>query len=254
MIMEHVQKMFLVPQQELDKLKQNASAAPLDMPIRKAAENELDSDIQKLLATPSVDMYEKAKMYSNILRRYLTFVKQGNSEKNLLTLSLPDEKNPEPANSDAEGVHIQTVSDEDHVLTSILKHMPTKCKKNAEHILDVLSKSKDRVSWSPNGEMIVHGSVVSGSNMFDLLKNVTASYRVNEDKRPIGWRQFLKQMALMNIPLTAVPNSEVRQSIELFKRGDLPQSGRKRRVSVEMSTPKRGRDMSRRRDRPWLTY
>lgn len=36
-------------------------------------------------------MYEKAKKYSAILQRYRSLVKQGMSEKNVLTLSLPSE-------------------------------------------------------------------------------------------------------------------------------------------------------------------
>ena len=83
--MDHVQKMFLVPQHELDKLKHQSHTQSLDTPIRNIAENELDGEIQKLLATPGMDIHEKAKKYSGVLQRYLSFVRQGANEKNFLT-------------------------------------------------------------------------------------------------------------------------------------------------------------------------
>ena len=271
--MEHAQKMYLVPQHELDRIKHQTSASSLDKPIRKVVENELDVEIQDLLNTPSIDMHEKAKKYSGILHRYLAFVRQGTNEKNTLTLSLPADTHTAADTTQAENVHVHTESDGDPVMMDILKHMPAKNKRNAEHILDVMAKTKDKVSWSPHGELIIEGSVVPGSNVYDLLKNVTSSYRTNEAKRPRGWHQFLKQMALLNIPLSVVPNTTVKQSIEVLKRSDLPPTRRAADIDEEMYTPSRPRGMSNirlaeemrtpsrprgmsniRRSRAWISY
>ena len=254
--MEHVQKMFLVPQQELDKLKQNASALPLDTPIRKIAESTLDSDIQKLLSTPSIDMHEKAKMYSNILQRYLSFVKQGTSEKNVLTLSLPGDNPPGTGNTDFETVQTQSNDGGDTVIADILKHMPAKNKKNATHIVDTISKSKDKLTWTPRGELVIDGSIVHGSHVYDLLKNVTSTYRVDDAKRPLGWLQFLEKLAIMNVPLSAVPNGEVKQAIVSIKRSGVSQPRKSNERSDVLATPKRsrGRSRTRRMLKPWLTY
>ena len=53
--------------------------------------------------------------------------------------------------------------------------------------------------------------------MFDLLKNVTATHHVDESVRPQGWNVFLKFLASNNIPLSAIPNKQLRQTVDMYK-------------------------------------
>lgn len=89
--MEHAEKMYLVPRHQLDELK--SENAPEN--IQQVVENDLDTSVRNILLRTDLDQYEKAKLYSNILTRFLAVVRQGDRESNVLTLSLP-----QPATAD----------------------------------------------------------------------------------------------------------------------------------------------------------
>ena len=88
--MENTQKMFLVPQHQLDALKQPHQYDQNNKSIRQTAQNELDKAMTDVLNLPDTDVYEKAKKYAVILQRYLVLTKQNKLEKNVLTLSIPN--------------------------------------------------------------------------------------------------------------------------------------------------------------------
>ena len=71
--MEHTQKMFLIPHQQLELLKQQQQQQhPMQNPsIRQEAANELDKSMIDVLNQDDTDLYEKAKKYARILQRYL---------------------------------------------------------------------------------------------------------------------------------------------------------------------------------------
>ena len=70
--MEYAEKMFLVPQHQLDKLKSENSRGT----IRQIVENDLDVSIRNILGRNGLDAHEKAKLYAAVLQRYLTIVNQ----------------------------------------------------------------------------------------------------------------------------------------------------------------------------------
>ena len=53
--------------------------------------------------------------------------------------------------------------------------------------------------------------------MYDLLKNVIASYHVLDSDRPPGWNAFLKSLASNNVPSTSIPSKQLRQLVDLYK-------------------------------------
>jgi hypothetical protein len=176
--MDHTHKMYLVPQHQLDALKHTQ---PRDS-VRQTAENELDKAIAMVLNTPDTDLYEKA-VHTPMSARH----------------GVDDD--------DGTG---------DHIYKDIMKHIPVRSKSNTRHILDSLKKSKN-VSWTDKGEIILQGETIKGSHMFDLLKNVTAPYHVVESVRPQGWNVFLKSLASNNIPLSSIPNKQLRQTVNMYK-------------------------------------
>ena len=196
----------MVPQRELDRIKSQQHHNTMQQPIRSVAERGLDSEIQVLLNTPNIDDHSKAKKYASILQRYLSFVRQGDREQNMLTLSLP-------SSDKADTPSDKTDSTDNFLVSDIMKHMPVRNKKNALHIVDTLSKARDDITWTDHGEIVIDGESVRGSNVFDLLKNITASHRVSENNRPIGWNKFLKKVAKLNIPLSVIPNSLVKDRV-----------------------------------------
>ena len=234
----------MVPQQELDRLRHTTQATPpLDTPIRTTAENELDSDIQRLLLTPYKDIHEKAKKYSSILQRYLSFVRQGANEKNILTLSLP----PDSASNPAEAAVSRNVNSTDSVVSDIMKHMSQRNRNNALHIVDALSKFKEHISWNTDGQLIIDGGTVAGTHIYDLLKNITAPHRISDANRPIGWHKFLSKIATLNIPLSGIPNSDVKRFITDMRHDETPQEVHDRQGNIEASGGRTGRRRERAR-------
>ena len=62
--MDYAEKLYLVPQRQLDRLKNNETPIPL----RQAVENELDTSINNVLSRTDLDQHEKAKLYTGYCR------------------------------------------------------------------------------------------------------------------------------------------------------------------------------------------
>lgn len=223
--------MFLVPQHQLDMLKQQQQQQQQQQQyqdqntasIRQVVQNDLDRAMSDILKLPDTDVYEKAKKYSQVLQRYLALVRQGEREKTVLTLSMPDteirpeDRRPDDDDDDDDG------HKKDTVLEGVLKHIPKRSQRNAEYILDAITRSKHVLSWTDNAEIVVNGRPLHGTHLYDLVKSVTASHNISDISRPLGWDVFLKTLAHLNIPLMAIPNKQVRGDIAEYKRiGDAP--------------------------------
>ena len=239
--MEHTHKMYLVPQHQLDALKQ---PYPRES-VRQTAENALDKAIEEVLNTPDTDLYEKAKRYGSVLQRYLSLVKQGQREQGELTLSLAEDgSKSQPRDADEGG----NASAGDSVFEEVMRHIPTKSKRNAGHIMESLKKSKN-VSWTDRGELVLKGETIKGSHMYDLLKNVTSSYRVLDSDRPPGWIAFLQVLAHINVPSTSIPSKRLRQLVDMYKHA--PPSDSVNAID-EYESHHSGSNKRRRRERPDL--
>ena len=118
--MEYAEKMYLVRQQQLDSLKHNETAPNL----RQSAENDLDTAIKNVLSRTDMEQHEKAKLYTALLQRYLSLVKQGALETNTSKLSLPQD----PVNTGLVTPLITPVTnsglDDDPKIVAILKNIP----------------------------------------------------------------------------------------------------------------------------------
>lgn len=208
--LKYAEKMYLVPQHQLDKIK---PTTPRES-IQHAVESDLDTTIRNILYRTDIDPHEKAKLYTAVLQRYLTITKQGDMDATTLKLSLPqhdhtDKEDPQKT------ITIGAV--EDLIVDDILKNIPQRNEKNVRYILDKMSKSKDHASWSESGEFMFKGKTIPGSHMLDLVKSITAPQKIADDRRPIGWYEFLEAFADLNIPYSMVPNHGVRHTINSFK-------------------------------------
>lgn len=210
--MEHTQKMYLVPQHQIESLKQlhqqphQPSHTP-NVSLRQSSLNALDQAMSDILKQPDINVYEKAKKYSSILQRYLAMVKQDEREKTVITLSLPENDSKDE------------IAENDIIRTEVLKHMPKRNKRNAEYIMDALARNNNQISWTDQGEIVVENKNVTGSHLYDLLKSVTTHNNVLDSSRPTGWNVFLKTLANLNVPLSAIPNTSVHRAIAAFKTG-----------------------------------
>ncbi len=148
--MEYAEKMYLVPQHQLDK----ARTENVRETIQQSVENDLDVAMRNILLRTDLNPYEKAKLYTNTLSRFLTIVKQGDRESGVLTQSLPD-----PTHKD-EVPTVASVKDdgaEEHVVDEVLKNVPSRSVKNSRYILDKMSKAKGTKRVERIGGVCVQG-------------------------------------------------------------------------------------------------
>ena len=182
--MDNAEKMYLVPQRQLDRLRGNDNTTPL--PIRQTVENDLDVSIKNILSRDDLDPHEKAKQYTLLLHRYLSLIKRGDLDTNLLTLTVPTPSVNTVNQSLASTQTIAVGLESDNMSTEILKNVPSRNRKNVHYILDKMFQSKYIASWNESAKFISNGSVIRGSHIFDLVKSVTASHMVDARRRPLG--------------------------------------------------------------------
>nr|DAC81257.1 TPA_asm: acintoc2 [Astyanax tetra cavefish adintovirus] len=211
--METADKMYLVPQHQLNRLKAITSDTEN---VRKTVENDLDETMRHILSRSDLTPYEKAKLYASSLQRFLSLVKQGDEQKSQLTLSLPVETENNPVTDVTRDHH----SSEDDVVKEVVGNVAARTRKNASYIMEKISKSSDVASWNDKGEFIFKGKTIKGSHMLDLVKNLTAPQKVSDDRRPLGWSEMLQAVAGLNMPFSAIPNVGVRRKISDIKKSE----------------------------------
>lgn len=207
--MEYAEKLFLVPQNQIDKLKMSNTRES----IQQTVEDDLDLAIRNILNKDNLAAHEKAKLYTSVLQRFLTVVKQGDRASNTLTLAFPP---PDASHKESFGPPVEDGGGDD-LIADVLKNVPLKSVKNARYIMDKMSKAKEVSSWNDSGEFVFKGVTIQGSHVLDLVKSITSPHKIRNDRRPHGWTEFLQAIAVLNIPYSTVPNHTVRHVISSFK-------------------------------------
>lgn len=94
----------------------------------------------------------------------------------------------------------------------ILSTVPLKIKSRAKALLDLLSNTD--ISWNNNGECVINGHCIQGSNICDLVKCVLLNYKTFQPK---GYNEFIQALASNNVPETLVMNIRCRRDIQDLK-------------------------------------
>ncbi len=132
--MEYAEKHYVIPQNQMNKLR----AGNARETIQEVVENNLDVAIRNILQRSDLDTYGKAKLYSNVLQRFLTIVKQGDLASDTLTLTLPkpdgdgsgtNVNDPIPASNNVVDVQDQIV---DEILHNVPQRSFKKCQIHLE--------------------------------------------------------------------------------------------------------------------------
>lgn len=162
--METAEKMYLVPQHQIDKLRNITMEKET---IRKTVENNLDDAIRGILSRTDLNEYDKVKLYASVLQNFLNLVKVGEQETAQLTLSLPkiSESKTEAA---------VTEPPKDEIVQEVLANISARNKRNASYLMEKLLKAG--AAWNDSGEFIFKGNTIKGSHIVDLLKNLTAPH------------------------------------------------------------------------------
>ncbi len=146
--MEYAEKHYVIPQNQLNKLR----AGGVRETIQQTVEYDLDVAIRNILQRTDLDPHGKVKLYSNVLQRFLTIVKQGDLESGTLTLTIPKQDADAPAVTPVTApVNPSSNNDygEDQIVSEILNNVPQRSLKNVKYILDKMSNAGDHVTLRP---------------------------------------------------------------------------------------------------------
>jgi hypothetical protein len=180
--MEFAKKMVLVEPRQIEKWKENMQDKTL---------SKLDGEIYETLHKDVGDD-EKAKIYSNNLRRYLNINKP--------EIDKPFNW-PEASVKEAE----VAVDKSKNVESMLLSTVPNKWKRQASRLLTHLKKNSE-VDWSEKGEMILNKSTIPKSHVVDLVNDLLRK-RVSSAV-PTGWKQLAEALRNSNVPHELIGNED----------------------------------------------
>ena len=123
--MNHTKRMVLVPENTLERLQQRQQI--LTLPVTQTLKN-LDGEMGQILSSKELDDDEKARLYNQVLQRYLTYYDQRKGQPLQVKLTAPKatetpkpEENEQPTGETATEVGTIPTAVEEEVMKSLLK-------------------------------------------------------------------------------------------------------------------------------------
>ena len=208
--MKKAHKMYLLSTHQLNRLTQPERS------IRQQAESDLDVKMREILDERGLNAHEKIKKYNTLLQRYLNLIKQGQKDEKKVTVTL--QRDPGIELSEAERSEETTPEDSEDMMGEVVKSLAPRDRKNAEYIMRKLTESDE--GWTSKGEFIYKGTIVKGSHMIDLFKNLMQWSKKSQARPPAGWKSFLNTLAETNVPLSSIRNPRARDQYQRLKLGE----------------------------------
>ena len=211
--MNHAKRMVLVPENTLERLQQRQQI--LTPPVTQALKN-LDSEMTDILSSNQLDDEEKAKLYNQVLQRYLTYYDQRKGQPIHVKLTTP--KPVETPKQEEAKYTTEEPAPEKPVLSTVeeevMKSVPKLYKSGARQLLDKIKEHRDVLHWNEKGELMYENKPISGSHVVDLVND---TLRRRKGFEPVGWSVFARGLARMNVPENLVRNPQRQSAIREFK-------------------------------------
>ncbi len=186
-------KMALVPAEfaAQNLLQQHTPLAPVLNQLSHL-DQQMKSVLDDVTTTPDV----KLGKYYSALRRYETL--QDNAAKVPVPVQIL-EKRAAPATEPLDQKELPVAEGE------ILEQVPRTQQKTAKLLLKYI-KDNSNIKWNQNKELMVDGTRVPGSNIFDLVSDMTRNRK--NPAAATGWQEFTDALIPQNIPEAAVGNKQ----------------------------------------------
>jgi len=214
-------RMVLVSEQELQRLRNTAAAAPEDRrqailtsPALQAV-LDLDKRLQAILQRSDIDDASRVALYDQMLADYQR-ASQRAPELQVIRQPQPQPSPPvsAPSQSDLNGIRPSAAdlySDD-----AVLRLANSKSAAPMSRLLEFLRiHGKDQLAWNrSNGELIIYGRRIPGTQITSLLANLYKSKL--PQSVPIGFNDFVSALSALpglNIENT-ISSPSVRQMIE----------------------------------------
>ena len=167
-------KLYLVPEDVINTWRAEQRESAVEKPVRTMV-TQMDSGMNGILQSNLPD-YDKEKLYSQELSKYLTMREQTKSPA----------VQPRP-------------------LDPSLSSMPKTFKTKAEGLLEYLKADKD-IEWDQEGHVSVGQDKLEGSHILDLLHDAMRLRK--KVGHPAGWEQLSRHLQGKNVPRELVGNKE----------------------------------------------
>jgi hypothetical protein len=159
--MEYARKMAVVPIDDIPTLP-----APRPQPYANAV-SSLDREMVSLLQDSTLDPGERAQIYQQLLRRYLTFQRARPTDSPLPTPS--PLHNPSPMASTFSPNPPFTFRGDDDVEKEIFHTVPRKFDETTNLLIERMKENRDILSWAPTGELIYKNKMIPNTNIVELV-------------------------------------------------------------------------------------
>lgn len=204
--MEHVQKMVLVPQEQIDR----AATAPMTQPSLKSSQTpgthltRLDAEMSEILRNnDGIDDSEKWERYNQVLQRYLHFLQR----EALDTAPQPRERPDELGGRDGQMPRRMSRGNDFRDLEVILATVPERYKAKAKKLVTKLQEIPDRIAWDHQGTVTINNAKIVDSSIVDLVNEA-----MRERKKVaaiVGRRQFAVLLHNADVPRAFVGNEKL---------------------------------------------
>ena len=139
--MNHTRRMVLVPENTLERLQQRQQI--LTPPVTQTLKN-LDSQMGDILENKQLDDEEKAKLFNQVLQRYLTYYGQRKGQPLHVKLMTPKRTETSKPVENAEST--EEASPDNSLPTAVeeevMKSVPKVYKAGARQLLDKIKKTR----------------------------------------------------------------------------------------------------------------
>ncbi len=193
------------------------------------------------------------RLYHQMLQRFLQKEKRRGKEPLNITVKRKDDN--DVTKEDVVEEEKQEDNADQAIENELLDSVSASFKTKARSLLTNLkrNRSKGHLDWTPEGEIVVSGNRVEGSNLVDLIQDSLRSRKGFKD--PVGWKTFNEALAMNNTPELLITNTKRRDAMRDRKQpekgaGTTPttskRKGKKRRQSSQQQSPQQ--------KKPWELY
>lgn len=143
--------------------------------------NNLDSEMMRILEAGDLPVDVKLSQYNQVLQRHRSLLSSRNQPYKI------------------------TVEEKDDTLkdVDVLSGIPETKLPTAKLLLDFIHKQRN-ITISDNGEVIINGNHIKGSNIVDLIHDLSRDRKTRPP--PIGANPLLDALKTANIPLEYIGN------------------------------------------------
>src|ERR1700755_259145 len=183
-------------QQKKRQQQQQTSFRLYDPRIEKL--NKYERELTQILNS-NLNVYKKCALYQNAIQSLVDL-------KDLHNHSIPnnsyEKSTPDPPQPNGEHV-------EENKFQNILEQtLPARIKNKGIVLYNIL---KDQLLWDEAGQIIIDDETVEGSNISDLISDLTREWK----KPPItGWHKIKQELQTINFPKSLIQNKQRLSDLE----------------------------------------